>query len=103
MRSRPASGGSPCWRLPPWPGKRLQTCSRASSSPIRLDWVPPLVKTPSAWLPRPMRAQVQSIRRCSISVPPALWSQVSSEELNDDTSTSASSAGSTTGQLRWAT
>ncbi len=75
---------------------------RASSSACRFDCVPPLVKMPSASAPKPMRRAVQSISLRSIRVPPALWSHVSSEELTDDTSTSAASAGMTTGQLRWA-
>lgn len=76
--------------------------SRASSRAWRLDWVPPLVKTPSAAGPRPILAAVQSISRRSISVAPALWSQVSSEELTALSTASAVTAGMTTGQLRWA-
>ena len=76
--------------------------SRASSSAWRLDWVPPEVNTPSAAGPRPMRAVVQSISRRSIRVPPADWSQVSREELTAESTASPSTAGMTTGQLRWA-
>ncbi len=76
--------------------------SRARCRPWRLDWVPPLVKIPSAPLPNPIRAAVQSTRCRSTKVPPTLWSKVSREELTPDTKTSASSAGMTTGQLRWA-
>lgn len=76
--------------------------SRASSSPWRLDWVPPLVKIPSAPGPKPIRPQVQSTRCRSTNVPPTDWSKVSRLELTADTNTSASSAGITTGQLRWA-
>ena len=50
----------------------------------------------------PMRCAVQSTRRRSIWVPPTLWSKVSSEEFTEETNSSASSAGMTTGQFRWA-
>lgn len=76
--------------------------SRASRSAWRLDWVPPEVNTPSAAGPRPIRAVVQSISFRSMSVPPADWSQVSREELTADSTASPSTAGMTTGQLRWA-
>ncbi len=76
--------------------------SRASSSAWRLDWVPPEVNTPSAAGPRPMRSVVQSISFRSMSVPPADWSQVSREELTAERTASPSTAGMTTGQLRWA-
>ena len=39
----------------------------------------------------------------SIRVAPALWSQVSSEEFTAERTASATSAGITTGQFRWAT
>ena len=79
-----------------------QASSRASSSAWRLDWLPPLVKMPSAASPSPMRAVVQSMSRRSIRVPPAHWSQVSREELTAERIASPSRAGMTTGQLRWA-
>ena len=76
--------------------------SRASSSAWRLDWVPPLVKTPSAAAAEADAVGVQSMSRRSMRVPPALWSQVSSEELTAESTASPSRAGMTTGQLRWA-
>ncbi len=76
--------------------------SRASSSAWRLDCVPPEVKTPSAFSPSPVRAVVQSTILRSIRVPPADWSQVSREELTAERIASPSTAGMTTGQLRWA-
>ncbi len=76
--------------------------SRARRSAWKLDWVPPEVKTPSAAGPRPMRAAVQSMSLRSMRVPPADWSQVSSEELTAESTASPSTAGMTTGQLRWA-
>lgn len=76
--------------------------SRARSSAWRLDWLPPEVNTPSAAGPRPMRAVVQSTSFRSMRVPPADWSQVSREELTADRTASPSTAGMTTGQLRWA-
>lgn len=78
-----------------------QASSRASSSAWKLDWLPPEVKMPSASGPRPMRCAVQSIRRRSMSVPPMDWSQVSREELTAERTASPSTAGMTTGQLRW--
>ncbi len=80
----------------------LFASSRANSSAWRLDWVPPEVKTPSAFSPSPMRCVVQSMSLRSMSVPPADWSQVSREELTAERIASPSTAGMTTGQLRWA-
>lgn len=80
---------------------RIFASSRASSRAWRLDWVPPLVKIPSAAGPSPIRSVVQSISRRSMRVPPALWSQVSREELIAESTASPSTAGMTTGQLRW--
>ena len=94
-----------------WPTSETSTRSRSGSADVssramcsacRFDCVPPLVNTPSAPGPRPMRAAVQATSRCSISVPPPLWSQVSSEELIGARIVSASSAGIATGQLRCA-
>ena len=84
------------------PTARRYASSRASSMAWRFDWVPPLVNTPSAVGPSPIRPAVHSISRRSISVAPALWSQVSSEEFTALSTASPSSAGMTTGQLRWA-
>ncbi len=84
------------------PGSSVLASSRASSSAWRLDWVPPEVNTPSAAGPRPMRPAVQSMSLRSMRVPPADWSQVSREELTAESTASPSTAGMTTGQLRWA-
>lgn len=111
-----ASGGSPSSRADfctlKWLACEVKTrsfaawsllaSSRASSSAWRLDWVPPEVNTPSAAGPSPTRSAVQSISLRSMRVPPADWSQVSREELTADSTASPSTAGITTGQLRWA-
>jgi DNA-binding MarR family transcriptional regulator len=66
-------------------------------------WAPPLeVNTPSARGPRPIRLAVHPMRRRSMRVAPALWSQVSSDEFTALSTASPSRAGSTTGQLRCA-
>ena len=69
---------------------------------IRFDCVPPLVNTPSAAAPMPARAAVQAISFCSMKVPPALWSQVSIDELIALSTASAAIDGTSTGQFRCA-
>lgn len=67
--------------------------SRASSSACRLDWLPPLVKTPSASSPRPARPAVQSTSARSMRVAPALWSHVSIDVLTLERMSSPRSPG----------
>lgn len=77
-----------------------------------MDCEPPLVKIPSGTVPapdsscepaaQPMRPAVHATRWRSTKVPATLWSKVSRLALTPETKTSASRAGITTGQLRWA-
>ncbi|MDI2023411.1 hypothetical protein PJL18_03959 [Paenarthrobacter nicotinovorans] len=90
-------------RASPFAARSLETAwLRAISKAWKLDWLPPEVKTPSASALKPMRSAVQSIRRRSIMVAPALWSQVSMEEFTAESTASPTKAGMTTGQFKCA-
>ena len=102
IRSREAAAGRPCVCTLPWPYSRAHQASRMSSTAMRFDCVPPLVNTPSAASGRPARAAVQAMSFCSMKVAPALWSQVSSDELIALSTTSAATDGTSTGQFRCA-
>jgi hypothetical protein len=85
----------------PAPGSQPED-SRASSSACRFEAVPPLVKTPSAPGPNPIRPAVQSTSRRSTRVAEVLWSQVSTDVFTAEARASAASAGTATGQFRCA-
>ena len=82
--------------------ERSSASSRASMSACRVEVVPPGVNMPSAPSEKPMRCAVQASSRRSIRVAEVDWSQVSTEVFTIAAMVSAATAGTATGQLRWA-
>lgn len=82
--------------------ERSRHSSRASIRACRLEVVPPGVNMPSAPSGKPMRPAVHASSCRSMTVAALDWSHVSRDTLTAAASVSAATAGTATGQLRWA-
>lgn len=91
IRSRPASGGRP----DRWADQFhcfLRNASRAKRSPIWLDWLPPVVKVPSAVGGRPASEHIHLTSFCSVTAASGPRSKESMDWFMELITSSAASA-----------